>query len=655
VEVRRALGKLFANPGFYAVSGPPGSGKSALCLHLLNAKSAAISHDRRFLADLHQAASRDEVRARITGSVRADSWDAALERLGSRSPSLLVLDNAESALVISPDDPDPILAELVSATKRSLRVLVACRGHGRLPSGVTWVRATELGALEPDESMRLLTHLAPQAAGVTRARDLMKTWGALPLSVTLLGRLLAPLSRRELDAIVIRAEELRRDGVQRANDLQYSFELTISTLTRHEKHLLGLISALPDGAHPDDVRKLFSGVQNPTLRVSRLYALGILELGGGGYRCLPPIGEYVQETTGLAPDPEEVAAAFTAIVGMLQEAVSGTAPDLEELPVLSQLANVAAALKSIHADEERVELGCRLASLDVGSLPGLAETALALLGTHEIAMTAELRELVTATASQLERQYRWQPAVTLLRLILGACRHAGDRVAEANALHELGRVALSRSRYDEAANYHEEALGMYHEIGERLGEANALDGLARVAYVRDRYDEAANHHEEALGIYREIGNRDGQATALDGLARVAFSRGRYDEAANHDEEALGIYREIGDRDGQATALHGLARVAFSRGRYDEAADHDEQALGIYREIGDRDGEARALFQLGAILKDRLAAGKGEIGHLARSREAFNAASALFASLGDEKMAQESATGSKSLSSLWVPG
>jgi tetratricopeptide (TPR) repeat protein len=132
-------------------------------------------------------------------------------------------------------------------------------------------------------------------------------------------------------------------------------------------------------------------------------------------------------------------------------------------------------------------------------------------------------------------------------------------------------------------------------------------------------------------------------------------RDRYDEAANHDEEALGIYREIGDRDGQATALHGLARVAFSRGRYDEAADHDEQALGIYREVGDRFSSASALFHLGAILKDRLAAGKGEIGHLARSREAFNAASALFASLGDEKMAQESATGSKSLSSLWVPG
>jgi tetratricopeptide (TPR) repeat protein len=561
VEVRRALGKLFATPGFYAVSGPPGSGKSALCLHLLNAKSTAISNDRRFLADLHQAASPDEVRARITGSLRADRWDAALERLGSRRPSLLVLDNAESALVIGPDDRDPILAELVSATERSLRVLVACRGHGRLPSGVTWVRATELGALEPEESMQLLTHLAPQAAGLTRARDLMKIWGALPLSVTLLGKLLATLSRREMDTIVIRAEELRRDGVQRANDLQYSFELTISTLTRHEKHLLGLISALPDGAHPDDVRKLFSGVQNPTLRVSRLHALGILELAGGGYRCLPPIGEYVQDTAGLAPDSEEVAAAFTAIVGMLRKAVSRTAPDLEELPVLSQLANVAAALRSIHADEERVELGCRLATLDVGSLPGLAETVLASLGTHEVAMTTELRELVTATASQLERQYRWQPAVTLLRLILGACRDAGDRIGEANALHELGRIANSRDRYDEATKHQEEALGIYREIGDRIGEANALDELGRIAYSRDRYDEATKHQEEALGIYREIGERLGEANALEDLGRIALLRGRHDEATKRHEEALGIYRETGRRLGEANALHELGRVA----------------------------------------------------------------------------------------------
>src|SRR5207253_2764504 len=142
---------------------------------------------------------------------------------------------------------------------------------------------------------------------------------------------------------------------------------------------------------------------------------------------------------------------------------------------------------------------------------------------------------------------------------------------------------------------------------------------------------------------------------LDGLARVASARGRYDEAVKHEEAALGIYRDIGDRDGEANALHGLARVASARGRYDEAVKHEEAALGIYRDIGHRGGEARALFQLGDTFKDRLAAGKGEIGHLARSREAFNAASTLFASLGDEKMAQESATRSNSLSSFWVPG
>src|SRR5205807_2179691 len=240
----------------------------------------------------------------------------------------------------------------------------------------------------------------------------------------------------------------------------------------------------------------------------------------------PPIGEYVQETTGLAPDPEEVAALFTAIVGMLRETVSGTASDLEGFPVLRQLANVAAALRSVHADQERVELGCRLAAVGVGSLPGLAESAVASIGNHEIAMTAELRQLVSATASQLERQYRWQPAAGLLRLILGACRQAGDRLGVANALHGLGRVTSSRDRYDEAARHEEEALGIYRDIGNRLGEANALDGLGEVAYFRGRYDEAAKHRGEALGIYRDIGDRLGEANALNGLGVVAYLRGR---------------------------------------------------------------------------------------------------------------------------------
>ena len=97
---------------------------------------------------------------------------------------------------------------------------------------------------------------------------------------------------------------------------------------------------------------------------------------------------------------------------------------------------------------------------------------------------------------------------------IAAARHLGDRLGQANALHDLGDVRRLTGDYRAAARDLEQALGLYRDLGDRLGQANALRYLGAVRRVTDDYPAAAQALEQALGIYRDLGDRLGQANAL---------------------------------------------------------------------------------------------------------------------------------------------
>jgi tetratricopeptide (TPR) repeat protein len=67
-----------------------------------------------------------------------------------------------------------------------------------------------------------------------------------------------------------------------------------------------------------------------------------------------------------------------------------------------------------------------------------------------------------------------------------------------------------------------------------------------------QYEQAVDFHEQALAIFRELGGRAEEGTVLGNLGSAYYKLGQYERAIDLYEQHLEIAREIGDRAGEGT-------------------------------------------------------------------------------------------------------
>src|SRR6202044_3456724 len=90
---------------------------------------------------------------------------------------------------------------------------------------------------------------------------------------------------------------------------------------------------------------------------------------------------------------------------------------------------------------------------------------------------ARVIALTAALTALMRRDGPWTEAKARHSFAAQAARHVRDRLAEANAVTDLGVARHLSGDYGGAAGTFEEALRIYRAIGERLGQANALTEL----------------------------------------------------------------------------------------------------------------------------------------------------------------------------------
>ncbi|WP_280370787.1 tetratricopeptide repeat protein [Nocardia wallacei] len=176
---------------------------------------------------------------------------------------------------------------------------------------------------------------------------------------------------------------------------------------------------------------------------------------------------------------------------------------------------------------------------------------------------ADRARMVTFTgllAGLLDSDGPWPLARQLHRRAVTAARQLGDRLAEADALNNLGAVHWRAGDYTAAVDRFEAALGLYRQLGNRLGEANVLNNLGNVHEATGDYAVAADLHRQALTRYHQLGNLLGEANALNNLGNVHEETGDYLEAADLHRRALTLYHQLGNRLGKANALNNLGIV-----------------------------------------------------------------------------------------------
>ena len=176
----------------------------------------------------------------------------------------------------------------------------------------------------------------------------------------------------------------------------------------------------------------------------------------------------------------------------------------------------------------------------------------------------------------------------------------GQPVGEANAQWELGRVRLMMGDCPEAVTLLTRALTIYQNLGSRIGEAQVLQELGSVGRITADYADSTAYFGRALEIFHELDNRVGVAQATWDLASVRFLTSDFGTAAELYQQALTAFLALGNRRGEAYSLSGLGRLRRVSGRYPEASELHGRALEMFRAIGDRHGEAYTLLELGRV-------------------------------------------------------
>jgi DNA-binding SARP family transcriptional activator len=244
--------------------------------------------------------------------------------------------------------------------------------------------------------------------------------------------------------------------------------------------------------------------------------------------------------------------------------------------------------------------------------------------------------LAVTLASYLRNGGHLPEALTIFHHTLGAARRTGDRAAEATVLNEIGRADGQQSRFQQAADHHQQALALFRAAGDRAGQAQALGSIGLQETTLGRYEQAARHQQEAVGIYRETGDRFGEARALGNLGLARQRQGRYQEAAGYYQQTLELSREIGDSDGEGYALGRLGVVDLRLGRYQQAAGYLRQALAIFHRTGSTAAESEILARLGEV--------HARLGRYEQAAMNFEQALAIFRAIGDQILQADALNG-----------
>jgi tetratricopeptide (TPR) repeat protein len=216
---------------------------------------------------------------------------------------------------------------------------------------------------------------------------------------------------------------------------------------------------------------------------------------------------------------------------------------------------------------------------------------------HRAAATAQHSyaiRLTAALAAHLRQQGPWHEAISLHKAAVTTARQTGDRLGEANALRELGRLRYATGNFPAAADLQQQALDLYRAIGNPHGEANALRRLGQVRYATGDFPAAADLAQQALELYRPFGFRTGEANALHDLGRVRTATGDYPGATDLLQQSRSLFRKLGDIQGEAEVLNSTGVLLAETSGPQEALATYRQALHLARQVQSPLDEAHAL-------------------------------------------------------------
>ncbi len=171
---------------------------------------------------------------------------------------------------------------------------------------------------------------------------------------------------------------------------------------------------------------------------------------------------------------------------------------------------------------------------------------------------------------------------------------------KASIYDELGKISGIARKWNEARNYHYQALSIYVEFHDLWNQASVYNSLGVLASELLEWKKAKENYHQALGIYTELGDQHSQALVYYNFGRIARQSREWDEARCNYHKSLKIYVEFGDNSLQAKTYMELGAMASDLRAWNEAQQNYHRALGFYIKLNDQLSQANVYSDLGAV-------------------------------------------------------
>ncbi|MFP8883699.1 AfsR/SARP family transcriptional regulator [Streptomyces mangrovi] len=587
--LERLLSAAGRQPVVAVLSGPPGSGKTTLAVHVAHRVCHAFP-DGQLFVDLGGMSDRprepaDVLAEMLRGLGVIDSAvpgepgerAALLRSRMAQRRFLVVLDDAAGAAQVRPLLPGTGGSAVLVSSRRRMPGLPA---H-HFPIGV--MRHDEaralLGAIVGEERLRR------EGADADRV---LAGCGSLPLAVRIAGSRLANRPGWSVGTLAdfLHDERGRLDQLQTGEmEVRASAELSYRHLPEQAAAAFRAFGHLTGDAVPGWLVAVAMG--RPDGAAGELEALadehlvevvGTDRLGLQRYRMHDLLRCYARELaeadgTGVLPRRRlQVVDALIALarcansamptrfLGVLGEPARPTGP----------AAAVAGAVRARAVEwfetERRLLVRSVESALRLGDVSRAADLAIELAGFFDM-------------------RGHYGDWLRTHRLVLDAMPEpAGARAAA--LLRNLGQLHLYQDRYTDALESFVTSRALFARLGHPSGEAVAAVGAGSVHRVVGDLDAALKAFTDALRGFGGAGDPHGEAVAHNAIASVWLERRDPDAAAPWLDGALELSRAVGDRHREAQVRRRIAVLHELRGEPHAARAELERALGIFDELAD---------------------------------------------------------------------
>lgn len=181
---------------------------------------------------------------------------------------------------------------------------------------------------------------------------------------------------------------------------------------------------------------------------------------------------------------------------------------------------------------------------------------------------------------------------------LRVARSSGNRRDQAQALSQLGRVALWQGAFQEAQRLLQEALPLARVLDDVPILVFALRQLGNVGNCLGQYAEAHAFLQESLQLAQQSGDLDAISAAYSSLGSNVTNQGDYAQALVYLQEAIQLARQMGNRYLIANYSTDLCNTYYLQGDYAALQRAATEALELGLAIGSRQQMAWALAHLG---------------------------------------------------------